>query len=208
MASCTRDGQPEKALRDCIDLLIRDIENELSAISFIVALGSDREVSGRHEIVRRVLHATDSKQVTGQLSDDEIVVRHVVVECVDDPVAVSPGLVVRKVYFLATGFREASHVEPMPSPAFAERRGIEETIDRGLECERRAVGHESFILFDGRLVPSEIEAEAPKKRCFVRIAYGTDPFGFEPGENECIDVVVTPPGFADLGNRWVGDGLE
>ena len=71
-------------------------------------------------------------QVTGNLLPDELVVRHIGVECVDDPVAVPPGVGLCGVVKKPTeAIAVASDVEPVTPPPFTVLRRFEKFIDRG-----------------------------------------------------------------------------
>ena len=68
------------------------------------------------------------QQVAGDLLDEELVVGHVVVEGVDDPIAIHPHEP-RLVLFEAVGVGVAGRVEPEAAPAFAEVGRGEQPLD-------------------------------------------------------------------------------
>ena len=93
---------------------------------------------------------------------DELVKRQVAVEGVHHPVAVSPGL-----GQLATGraglgvgvviVGVARHVEPVPSPALAVCRRIQEPVDNTIECDRRLIREERIDLVGRRREAGQAE---------------------------------------------------
>ncbi len=114
VAARAGDRQPQKSLRRDVNPVVDDVG--LIAVE-VVAEGDESE--GRQR--RRGLAA--SQPVGGQLFPDELVVRHVVVERLDDVVAVGPGERVERtlpapiVLSLAVGI--AGNVEPVPPPPLA-----------------------------------------------------------------------------------------
>src|SRR5439155_860384 len=57
-----------------------------------------------------------------QLEGDEPVIRHIRIECVNDPVAVSPHVADGSVAFEAAGLAVAHEIEPVAAPALAVAR--------------------------------------------------------------------------------------
>ena len=79
------------------------------------------------------------QQVAGDLLADELVVRLVGVERVDDVVAVPPGVRVGDVPRRAGRLGVAGDVEPVPAPALAERGRGQQPVDHLLERVGRRV---------------------------------------------------------------------
>ena len=63
--------------------------------------------------------ASGQQLVAEELQADELVIGHVAVQRVDDPVTVGPGRFARPVTFEPVAFPEANDIEPVPAPAFA-----------------------------------------------------------------------------------------
>ena len=80
--------------------------------------------------------------VAGELEPDELVVGHVAVQGLDDPVAIPPGVGPGLVELEAVGVGVARQVEPVLRPALAVVRAGQQTIDDRLVGIRRAVGEE------------------------------------------------------------------
>ena len=83
------------------------------------------------------------KEVAGELLDGEAVEREVVVEGLDDPIAVGPH-VAATIDRVAVGVGIAGLVEPVPPPALAVVRAGEEAIDEA----RPGVG--ALVVDEGR----------------------------------------------------------
>ena len=77
-----------------------------------------------------------------ELQDDEAVVRHVGVERLDHPVAIAPGVADRAIAFQAAGLAVAHQVEPVPAPALAVARIVEQPVDQFLVRVRRFIARE------------------------------------------------------------------
>ena len=70
------------------------------------------------------------------MAANELVVRHVIVEGLDHPVAIAPGVVSNPVALESHTFAEADHVQPVASPALAVRNGFHPQVG-----SRDAAGH-------------------------------------------------------------------
>ena len=88
--------------------------------------GAGRDETRRHDGLRVV----GVQDITRQLLGDEAVVRLVGIECGDDVIAIRPGIRTRLVFVVAVRFAEMHHVEPVPSPALAVPRRIEQSVDQ------------------------------------------------------------------------------
>ena len=97
-------------------------------------------------------------QVRGELGTDELIVRHVFIERIDDPIAVTetlriePGLE-RVGLVLAV----AGHVEPVPGPPLAVVGRGQQAIDHAGKCLGRLVGHKGFNFVRSRRQAGEVE---------------------------------------------------
>ena len=58
------------------------------------------------------------QQVTGDLFDRELIEWHILIECLDDPVAVGPDRS-RVVFFVTIGVRISGEIEPFARPPLA-----------------------------------------------------------------------------------------
>ena len=105
-------------------------------------------------------------EIAGELFDQKLVIGHVGVERIDDPVAIDP-LFARLVLFETIGVSVARDIEPLAGPFFAEGRSAHEFVDQSVNT-RLGLGAVSFdegfdFLRAGR-ESNEIEMDAPNKR--------------------------------------------
>jgi hypothetical protein len=142
---------------------------------------------GGHLVVERGVR----QQVAGQLTDCELVERHVGVEGPDHPVAPAPDRA-RRVVGIAGAVGIPGEVEPLPRHVLAVAVVREEPIDEPLDRVGRRVGHERLDLVWRRRQAGEIEGEPAGERGPVGLRLRLEAFGFEPGEDEAIDVVFRP----------------
>ena len=123
------------------------IEDRLDAKLLLVGapfgVGERLAVKGRGQPLAR---RRARQQVAGQLLDREAIERHVGVDRVDHPIAIPPGVGPRVVLLIAVGVGIAGQVEPVPAPAFAEVRRVQQPLDQLLVGVRRRVGHERVDL--------------------------------------------------------------
>ena len=94
-----------------------------------------QEAGGDERLVRHVIEL-----VARDLLADELVVRLVGVEGVDDVVAVAPGVGPVVVLLEPAGVRVARHVQPVAAPALAVVRRVEQPVYQPLPGAARRVG--------------------------------------------------------------------
>ena len=92
--------------------------------------------------------------VGGDLRFHKLIVGHVLIHRVDDPVAIDVGVLVllhvkRLVADVVVIFGVAHYVEPMSAPGFTVVWGSKQTIDHGLVCFGRFVSFEGLYFFLG-----------------------------------------------------------
>src|SRR5262249_5945842 len=95
-------------------------------------LGTQRQKAGRDPLFVLLPWRRRRKEITGDLLDEEAVIGLVVVERVDDIVAIAPGLRIRDVPRRPGRLTVASNVQPVASPSFTKCWGREEPIHQPL----------------------------------------------------------------------------
>ena len=116
-------------------------------------VGTGDQKAGRFDGVRVVR----SQHVAGQLQADELVVGHVAIEGIDNPVAIAPGIGTRLVKLEAVALAEAHHIEPVPRPADAVLRRVQIAIDQSFVRVWRAIVLEGRDFFRRRRQTKKIE---------------------------------------------------
>ena len=111
------------------------------------------ERGGQPLVVGRV-----GQQVAGELPREKIVVRQVVVERADHPVAPGPDVAVA-IDLIAVGVRVPREVEPVHREVFAEARMPKQPVDDFLVGVGRVVIHEPVNLGQRRRQPGEIKRQ-------------------------------------------------
>ena len=208
VATRAGDGESKHALGDGVDLLVGHVEGELPAITFLVTLGTDRQVTGREKVIGRLRDVPYRKKIPGDLRAHEIVVRFVLVERFNDPVAVTPGVRIGNVVFLAAGLGVPGNIEPVPSPSFAERGRCKELLDDLRIGSLGAITHEGLDFLGGRGNPAQVEAQAPDEGRLVRIPHRSKGVFLELRQDERVDLVCSPPFVLDIGRGRSCDRLE
>ena len=89
------------------------------------------------------------KHVTSQLLDRKLIVRHIGVDRVDDPVAVRPDRSL-SIFFIAIRIRIASQIEPFATPAFSVMRRSQQSVEQLFVGIRRCITDEVVGLFGCR----------------------------------------------------------
>jgi len=124
-------------------------------------------------------------KVSGDLGDGELVIRHVVIEGLDDPVTVAVGVGAEAVSEEAVRVGIAGHVEPVAAPALAKAGIGEELID------------ESGVFFASKVSAvrwrrqaNEIEIEPADEGAGSSTWRGLEAVFLQFGANEAVDVVM------------------
>lgn len=109
------------------------------------------------------------EQIAGELFDGECVVRLILVERADDPVAVGMDCEPQRVGAVALAVGIAGEVEPGAGPAFAELRCGEKPVHDLLIGIGRFVGDESVNLGGCRGQADQRERDPANQRVLVRL---------------------------------------
>ena len=190
VAARTRGGHAHEALRDDVNAVINDL-----------VLIAHEALAHREETHRRQrgLVLRRREPVAGNLLADELVVRKIVVERLDDVIAIGPrkrvvGLILRVVVPVAARVRVARHVQPVTAPTLAVSRRGEQAIHHGLESLRRFVRNESIDLGRRRRQAGEVEGRTANQRALIRERRGGHALRFELREHELVEVAFRPLG--------------
>ena len=169
------------AIDDRVDAVLLEIDSAL-LIDHRVAMeaGRDQLVVGR---VRQ--------EVAGDLLDHEAIERHVVVQGIDHPVAVAPDRAI-PVDGVAVRVGVAGDVKPMPAPALAVVRGLQQPLDQATVRAGFFVVDERTDFRRAREQPGQVQAHPADQSPPVRFGGRLQAFGFELGEHECVNGIAVP----------------
>src|SRR5262249_17208765 len=144
--------------------------------------------------------------VAGKLLAEKAVVGLVVVEALDDVVAVTPDERLGTIALVTIGLGIADQVEPVASPLFAVMRRGEQPINQPLVGIRRIVFQESVDLFGRRGKAGQVVSDTADQGDAVSGRARCQPLRFEPREDEGIDRPSYPRPVLDRGNSRAPDG--
>ena len=85
--------------------------------------------------------------VTSKLLGDELIIGHVRVDRIDDPIAITPGKRLHFVSFVAVGFSKPRQIQPMSCPALTEMLRSQKLIHDFFVRVRRSILFESNDFF-------------------------------------------------------------
>jgi hypothetical protein len=125
-------------------------------------------------------------QITGDLFPKKLIVGHVAIERVDDPIAILVRLrhgIIRRV---AARVGIAHDIEPVPTPAFPVAGRCEQTIHDLLKRLRRGVGQKFRHLLRRWRQTGEVKRDPAKERPLIRRRRGCHPRLLKSGKNEII----------------------
>ena len=132
VASRTVDGQTKKSLRRGSDQVFELIlphdgphRQTLLRLPDLVPGGGHQESRGdRRPRIVWLDH------IAGQLPPYELVIGQILVECRDDPITIGPRIGPQFVALETLAFAKADDVEPVPPPALAVMRRVQEPINQ------------------------------------------------------------------------------
>ncbi len=182
-------GEPHEPARNDVDAVIDDV---LLVVEKTAADGQKTHGGQRRRIGLRL---AQHELIGGELLDDELVVRQVGVQRLDDPIAI--GVRVRELALLAgdeiaARVGVARDIEPMPAPALAVAGRGEEPVDHLREGIGRLVLLEGLDLRGGRRQADEIERGAAQQRALVGARRRREFGGFHARERELVDRRLHP----------------
>ena len=207
VAAGAGDGQAQETAGDGVDALVALVGAALNRLGLIPNPGSAAEEAGRLEVFGGGVLA---HQVAGELHLDELAIGKIVVELLDDPVAVDPGAIERHVAAPArietanVVVAVAGDVEPVAAPALAVGRRCEETVDHLGEGLGGGVLFEGGDLGGGGRKAGEVEGGATDQGALVRHGSGLQTLLHKLGEDEAVDVGFGP----GLGQGLIGRVLD
>ncbi len=171
---CAGERQPEQRTAGHVDLIVDDIEPRLLLIGFGQCLRPDHQIAGRDDPPRVGLDRVGRRQqIAGELLDEELVVRQIAIEGVDDVVAIPPGELHHRVGVVRGRLGVAHHVEPMPGPTLAVMRRIEQPVHDPFIRLRRVIAQKCGDLVGRRRESGQIERDSPQQRQLVGRWSGT-----------------------------------
>ena len=137
------------------------------------------------------------QQIPGELADRELVEGHVVVQRIDDPVAIGPDRP-QAVLLVAHRVRVARQVQPHAGPPLAVRRGIQETVHKVRVGFWGRVGSKRVSLLRGRRQACQVQRKPADQCVAVSLAGGAQAFAVQPRQDEAVDGVAGPARVRDL----------
>ena len=218
--------ESEEGLGARVDAFVDDVVRVVEALA-------DGKEAERGET--RIVRGDAGDAVGSELLDDELVVRLIVVQRVDDVIAIGPSVgetvileeAVTLVDLEAAGIGVAGGIEPVASPAFTVVGRGEEAIDLlGVDrfdgasrlagakrhCVRDLCGLNGLFkgidLLRGGRKADQIVGNTTKESFGISSRIRLETFLFEFGHDERIDGRLDPGAVLHFGNGRLRDGLE
>ena len=194
VATRTAESQPEKCGsgrdHDIVEVVVLGHER---AVRLIIP-NMEAIESGGHDRVAPFLAGTRTTGggmlgdfIARQLLADELVVRFIVVERINDVISIAPGVRLLAIALVAIAFGIAHQIQPVSSPALAIMGRSEQSIDQSFPLcigwLPLKVGHG----FGTRRQSPQVEIGAPHLLARRRRPTHRQPFFLELREQQCID---------------------
>ena len=193
----TADGHPEPSSHGRV--------NAIQHVFDAVLLFDDAGFVVRHVVAIKagcdpLRHGCIREKISSELFDGELVIGHVGVEGLDDPVPPQPnltGLVAK----ISVGVGVAGGVEPVDRHAFAKVRGREQAVDSPFV----AVLLKSLNFVPCRREPGQVKVDTAQKSFRIRCGRKSESCALQAGGNKRIDRIQ---GSVDFGHQWLDDWFE
>ena len=171
---------------------VHPVTNRLSAKFLVVgaALGVRLGIAMKRRC-EQLVTCRLRQQVTGQLLDGELVVRHVLIERLYHPVAIFPDHS-QRIRAVAGRVRVTGEIKPDPRPAFAVGRPGHQIVHQQLVGVGALVVHKRLHLPGRGWQPGQVKRQPANDRVAIRQFVGLVPRRLEPGQNKVIDRVPHP----------------
>ena len=140
------------------------------------------------------------QQVTRHLLRHKPVKRHVVVECLDQPIAPHPH-VAQAIVLVSVRVRIARGLQPIQRHVLAVARRRQQSVDCLLVSLRRSVFEESVQFCNRRWQSGQIKSHSPQQGRLVRGRRRLQGLAFQPCLHKGIDAVAPPRGILHLRQR-------
>ena len=203
VAAGTAHGQPHQTGGD----LLHQMEEHVVPLSHQVhhvlvgAVEDGSEIAGGDELVQHFRgvglgRAPVHEFVTGQLLHQELIVGHVLVESPDHPVPVAPHPVDDD-HVVDGGVEPgdvavAGRIQPMAAPTLTVVLRLQQRVDEPLVCIGPLVVEVGPDLLRRRRDSDQVQPGAAQQRELGGLGRETEPFGFEPCQQEGVNRRADP----------------
>ena len=147
------------------------------------------------------------QHVARQLLDGELIERQVAIQRLDHPLSVEPDRA-GSVAGEAVRIGVAGQVEPVPAPALAKVRRLQQAVDQSLVGVRGGVFDKRGDLTGAGGKTQQVEAQPPNLRDAIGLGGGGQLLGPQPRENELIERIPHRGPRGDLWGNAATDGAE
>ncbi len=130
--------------------------------------------------------------VSGELFLQETVVGFVLIERLNNVIAVAPGIRAVEVGSVAVGIGVADEIQPMAGPAFAIGGAVKELVDEAFPCVRATIVEEVFDLFWSGGESGDFEGESAEECEAVCFGSGGQVLAEHGVEEKAVDLVAAP----------------
>ena len=152
---------------------------------------------GDQEADSRGPFAPGLQHIPGQLHPGKLVIGQVIVESLDHPVPVGPGVAPGLVVFKTVALTVARHVQPVSRPTFSVMRGGQQAVDQLPVGGRRRIPDEIIDHSRCRWQPEQVKVKAPGENGGRGRHSRRNPLLLQPATNKGVD-----------GVGWIGAGAD
>ena len=205
-ASC---GQTEEAARQGVNAVLALVSPGQGRLDDVVVPRTEAEETGRCQKRVFLFAALARQQIASNLRFDEQVVRQVVVEGLDDPVAVTESI---RIGFYGNAahiiFTVTRHVQPIAAPTLSVMRGGQQAVHNPGKGIGGGVLQEGFGFLGGRRQTNQVKISAPDQSSLIRRRGRLQPLILQPSQDEMVDGGFRPSLVSDFRQRGFVRWLE
>jgi len=146
VAAGAGDGKGLEGFADDVDLIINDDDFFIADVGGGMDAGAEVEKTRANDGFVGLIHGIEPgcfDEITGEVFGQKLVVGHIVIECSDEIIAITPWVGESMVELVAPGFGVADQVEPMAGPSFTKGFGGEQFVNES------AIGIGGFVGQEG-----------------------------------------------------------
>ena len=195
-----------------VELFVDDVHLHLPPVILGEHFGPNAEETGGNvaRVPCRFRFVSERlQQVAGNLFPDKLVVRLVLVERINDIVAVAECVDVGEVFVEAIAVGIAGDVEPVATPFFAVMRRGQKPIDDPAECIRRFVSEEIGDFLHRWRKAGQVVGGPANESALGCGRCGLELIGLKPGKNEKVEILPWPSAGLHRGEcrlAWPAEG--
>ncbi len=195
---CACDGDALQSARHRVDTIFPLVRHDLGRIPAIVFWPQPQKAHG-HEVVLSFF----PDQIGSELQSHKLIVRHIAVHGIDQPVTILPGIRVKERLVIAHDVRlvlgVSRDIQPQPGPPRSHLRRSQQSFHNACIRAWLIVGQKSRDLVRRRRQSRQIKRHPTNQRSSVGLTIRLEPLRFQFRQHEVVGITFRPACKSDFG---------